>query len=108
MPYRQMNVHQKHNRMPSKQALLKLFSQLEQHISDADTKSAESCLKSINSDIVNWCESNSPPNEEELRAVHKQLDLLTAQATRVKTQTQQELLKHKQSHHAIAKYKSSP
>ena len=63
-------------------------------------------MATLNSELKRWCESDNPPNAEQLMAVQTNINNISKQANAVKNESSKAIIKQKKTGKAISAYKS--
>ncbi|WP_324738038.1 hypothetical protein VOI46_12070 [Pseudoalteromonas sp. CuT4-3] len=83
-----------------------LLSQIEVLVQSNKADDATPIMATLNSELERWCESDNPPNAEQLMAVQTNINNISKQANAVKNESSKAIIKQKKTGKAISAYKS--
>jgi len=83
-----------------------LLDNIESLVQSNKADEATPILDTLNIEIKSWCESNTPPNTQELEAIQAAINAISKQAIAAKNESSKAIIKQKKSGKAISAYKS--
>ncbi|BDF95025.1 hypothetical protein RC083_15545 [Pseudoalteromonas haloplanktis] len=93
--------------MDYERQLLDILTLLNNKVSEGDAEKANTLHAQLNEYLIQWCESDSPPSQTQLKSVQKHIADITKSAESARNEVQKSLLEQRKSKQAISKYKST-
>ncbi|KAA1160170.1 MULTISPECIES: hypothetical protein [Pseudoalteromonas] len=84
-----------------------LLKEIESLVNDNNADEAQPILKTLNTDLKKWCESNNSPNAEQLQSIQITINSILAKANIAKSESSKAIIKYKKSGRAIKAYKAT-
>ncbi|MDC9565177.1 MULTISPECIES: hypothetical protein [unclassified Pseudoalteromonas] len=83
-----------------------LLSRIELSVQSNKADEAKPIMDTLNSKLKSWCESDTPPNTQELETIQAVINAISKQAIAAKNESLKAIIKQKKTGKAISAYKS--
>ncbi|TMP10380.1 hypothetical protein CWC11_02845 [Pseudoalteromonas sp. S3178] len=83
-----------------------LLNNIESLVQSNKAEEAKPIMDTLNIELKSWCESDTPPNAQELEAIQAAINTINKQAMAKKNESSKAIIKQKKSGKAISAYKS--
>lgn len=83
-----------------------LLNNIEALVQSNKADEAKPIIDTLNSELKSWCESDTPPNTQELETIQAVINAISKQAIAAKNESSKAIIKQKKSGKAISAYKS--
>ncbi len=83
-----------------------LLNNIEALVQSKKADEAMPIMDTLNIELKSWCESDTPPNAQELETIQAAIKTISKQAIAAKNESSKAIIKQKKSGKAISAYKS--